>query len=290
MNKFFAIIIILLLLLICTIIYNVIYEVVRCKKNGLHIAKMCETPKPPSIFIRFFVLMPRQIIEDLYNRHDYEFLENGFHLFVGEQGSGKTITLVYMLMQMQKKYPKMHVRTNMGYKYENGVIDSWKDLIFKNNGIYGQIDVIDEVQNWFNSLQSKDFPPEMFSEITQQRKQRKCIYGTSQVWGRVAKPIREQVAYVYKPFTMFGCVTFVRKYKPCVDDEGSIDELKPRGMFFFVHNSDIRNAFDTYKKIQVQSLKGFKHEGDQMRESVTVPPTGGGNVTGHIKVKSAFSK
>lgn len=273
MNLFILLLLLLLAGILIVILVNVILEIISCKKQGLHLAKMAKLPKKISAFKRLFVLFPRQIVNDLFNRQDYEFLENGFHLFVGEQGSGKTITLVYMLLQMQKKYPKMLVRTNMGYKYENGTINSWKDLVFKNNGIYGQIDVIDEVQNWFNSLQSKDFPPEMFSEITQQRKQRKCIYGTSQVWGRVAKPIREQVAFVYKPCTIFGCLTIVRKFKPNVDDEGTIDKLEPRGMFFFIHNAEIRNAFDTYKKIQVQSLKGYKSENEQIR-SVSALPSG----------------
>lgn len=257
---FIILILIFVLVLICTYI--------QCRFiKKMKVPKQCKAPKKKNILIRLLYYLPHQIVIDLFNKQDYEFNENGFHLFVGEQGSGKTISLVYTLMQMQKQYPKMKVRTNMSYKYEDGEIKSWKNLVFSNNGIYGQIDVIDEVQNWFNSLQSKDFPPEMFSEITQQRKQRKCIFGTSQVWGRVAKPIREQVKYVYKPLTLFGCLTIIRKYKPNVDDEGSIDNLKLRSISFFIHNDEVRNAFDTYKKIQTQSLKGYKSEDKQIRKN-----------------------
>ena len=269
--KYLTYLLYMLILVVLIIFISSMYEVYLCKKENLKIAKNCPKPKKKNFFIKLFVMFPRRFIRDIYNRSDYEFLESGFHLFVGEQGSGKTITLVYMLLRLQKQYPKLVVRTNLLYKYENGTIKNWKDLVFRNNGIYGQVDVIDEVQNWFNSLQSKDFPPEMFAEITQQRKQKKCILGTSQVWGRVAKPIREQVSIVYKPITVFGCLTFVRKYKPCVKDDGSIDKLQPRGMFFFVHNDIIRNAFDTYKKIQVQSLKGYKSENEQIRSSVVLP-------------------
>lgn len=257
---FILLILIFVLVLVCTYI--------QCRFiKKMKVPKQCKAPKKKSLLIRLFYNLPRQIVIDLFNKQDYEFNESGFHLFVGEQGSGKTISLVYTLMQLQKQYPKMKVRTNMLYKYEDGEIKSWKNLVFSNNGIYGQIDVIDEVQNWFNSLQSKDFPPEMFSEITQQRKQRKCIFGTSQVWGRVAKPIREQVKYVYKPLTLFGCLTIIRKYKPNVDDEGSIDTLKLRSISFFIHNDEVRNAFDTYKKIQTQSLRGYKSEDKQIRKN-----------------------
>ena len=257
---FFGFIYIFLLNMVLTFI---IFRFIKKKK----LPKICSKPKCRTILQRILFDLPYQIISDKFNKSDYEFNESGFHLFVGEQGSGKTISLVYTLMQMQKQYPKLKVRTNMAYKYEDGEIKSWKNLVFSNNGVYGQIDVIDEVQNWFNSLQSKDFPPEMFSEITQQRKQRKCIFGTSQVWGRVAKPIREQVKYVYKPLTLFGCLTIIRKYKPNVDDEGSIDTLKLRSISFFIHNDEVRNAFDTYKKIQTQSLKGYKSEDKQIRKN-----------------------
>lgn len=258
----------LFIILIFIFISVLIGTYIQCRFiKKMKVPKICKEPKKKSIIFRLLFDFPHQIILDKFNKKDNEFCENGFHLFVGEQGSGKTISLVYTLLQMQKKYPKMKVRTNMLYKYEDGEIKSWKNLVFSNNGIYGQIDVIDEVQNWFNSLQSKDFPPEMFSEITQQRKQRKCIYGTSQVWSRVAKPIREQVKFVYKPITVFGCLTIIRKYKPCVDDEGSIDDLKLRSISFFVHNDEIRNAFDTYKKIQTQSLKGYKSEDKQIRKN-----------------------
>lgn len=274
--------VIILLCMLAVFIINMLYAVYKNKREGKHIGKSCREPKKDGILKRILVFLPQRIIDDMYNRQDYEFLEQGFHLFVGEQGSGKTISLVYTLLRMKKKYPKLKVRTNMGYANEDGPIKNWKDLVFKNNGIYGQIDVIDEVQNWFNSLQSKDFPPEMFSEISQQRKQRKCIYGTSQVWGRVAKPIREQVAFVYMPTTLFGCLTILRKYKPSIDNDGSIDNLKFRSVTFFVHNDEIRNAFDTYKKIQVQSLKGYKSEQYQLRVG-SVLPTGSDEprVVGH---------
>lgn len=229
------------------------------QKNGKSIAKVVRLKKE-SFFERIFFKLPFQIVADMYNHADYEFTENGLHLIVGEQGTGKTITLVYLLMRYKRQFPELKIRSNMKYAFEDGAIKNWKDLVFRNNGVFGEIDVIDEIQNWFNSLESKDFPVEMFQEITQQRKQRKMIIGTSQVWQRVAKPIREQVKLVYEPRTYFGCLTVVRISKPVINDDGSVEKLLPRGMFFFVHDDDIRNAFDTYHKIQVMSLKGFKEQ------------------------------
>ena len=155
-----------------------------------------------------------------------------------------------MLLRLKKMYPRLKIKTNFNFNYQDGEINHWKDIVSSTNGIYGEINVIDEVQNWFNSLQSKDFPIEMISEITQQRKQRKCIIGTSQVFSRVAKPIREQTYFLYEPVTLFGCLTIVRKYKPLLSADGLTDTKNLIGMFFFVHNKELRESFDTYHKIE----------------------------------------
>lgn len=190
-----------------------------------------------------------------------EFLEYGLHLVCGEQGSGKTTTVVDLLLNRWKKqYPFLKIYTNLDYKYEDGFITHWKDLLSeqRSNGKYGVVNVIDEISSWFSSLQSKDFPPEMLGEISQQRKQRKCILGTAQVFGRVAKPIREQTSFVYLPYTIAGCLTVVRVSKPIYYDETTFTFKKYIKTYFFVHTPKIRNSFDTYKRIEHYSKEGFK--------------------------------
>lgn len=218
-----------------------------------------------SFFKRILIDLPRQIILDRFNNDPDEFKEYGVHIIAGKQGTGKSITLTYLLMRYQEMYPKIKVATNYYYEYEDKHIEHWKDIINYNNGKYGVIVVLDEIQNWFNSLQSKDFPPEMLTEITQQRKQRKVIFGTSQVFGRVAKPIREQTYMLYEPTTLFGCLTFVRKYDITTDISGNTDTKKYRGCFFFIQNAEIRGSFDTYRKVENLSQVGFKTEEQQLR-------------------------
>jgi hypothetical protein len=202
---------------------------------------------------------PKQLMYDRLNFDPDFFREYGVHMVAGKQGSGKTVTVAYMLRRFQKMYPKLKVKTNFDYKHEDGQINHWKDTLGADNGIYGEILVVDETQNWFNSLQSKDFPIEMMTEITQQRKQRKCIIGTSQVFERVAKPIREQTYMLYQPFTIAGCLTVVFKFEPVIkSDSGNPDKKRFRGIFFFVHNQELRESFDTYHKIEKMVEGGFK--------------------------------
>ena len=61
---------------------------------------------------------------------------------------------------------------------------------------FGVICCLDEMQNWFSSNQSRDFPPEMLQVITQNRKNRRVIFGTAQTFNRLSKPIREQATEV----------------------------------------------------------------------------------------------
>lgn len=218
-----------------------------------------------SFLKRIFIDFPKQLILDAFNRDPDNFREYGVHIIAGKQGSGKSITLTYMLLKYQQMYPKLKIKTNYYYEFENAHIGHWKDVVNGTNGIYGEIDVLDEIQNWFNSLQSKDFPPEMLTEITQQRKQTKMILGTSQVFSRIAKPIREQTYMLYEPTTILGCLTIVRKYDITTDVSGQTDTKKFKGVFFFVHNDKLRNSYDTYRKIIDLSNEGFKSETEQIR-------------------------
>lgn len=213
--------------------------------------------KKPSFFKRLLIQFPERIVKDRFNVVPDEFNEYGLHMFCGEQGSGKTTSVVELLLRLKKQYPQCKIRTNMGYIHEDEPLQDWKSLVGDGNGIYGQIEVIDEIQTWFSSLESKNFPPEMLSEVSMQRKQRKMLVGTCQLWNRIAKPIREQTSYVYMPFTILGCLTIVRVTKPRFwDDEKQVFKRYLR-TYFYVHTDEIRNSFDTYKKIQRYKEVGF---------------------------------
>lgn len=255
------ILITLVVLLIAFIISFVLWFCYYRLVKKMEFPKSISEYKPIGLFKRLFYQFPKMFWLDRFNRIPGEFQEYGLHLFCGEQGSGKTTSVVDLLMNRWKKqYPLLKVYTNLDYKYEDGSITHWKDLLSdeRSNGKYGVVNVIDEIQSWFSSLQSKDFPPEMLGEISQQRKQRKCIVGTAQVFGRVAKPIREQTSFVYLPFTIAGCLTVVRVSKPIYYDEQTFTFKKFIKTYFFVHTPKLRNAFDTYKRIERYTNEGFK--------------------------------
>ena len=96
-----------------------------------------------SILKRLFVEFPKQFILDRFNNDPDEFKEYGVHIIAGKQGSGKSITLTYLLLRYQQMYPHLKIATNYYYSNEDKHIEHWKDIINYNNGKYGVIVVLD---------------------------------------------------------------------------------------------------------------------------------------------------
>lgn len=188
----------------------------------------------------------------------------------GRQGAGKTIGMVEFIMRMQEEYPKALCTTNLDYVYEDKSLKDWKMLMDYKNGKQGVIVSMDELQNWFSSNDSKNFPPEMLTIITQNRKNRRIILGTSQNFYLLAKAIRSQATEVRRCVTLFGCLTIVKRVEPFLDSEGNVVEFKNRGMYFFVHNKELRNAYDTYKVIERARNVGFKEQTQEISNNTTL--------------------
>lgn len=217
--------------------------VIRLKKRGL--------------LKQLFYDVPRRYVMDLYSREPGFFQPKGIHMFCGEQGCGKTIAAVEMMLRLQKQYPQAKMITNFGVTSENDELKEWQQLLTYTNGHKGVIVGIDEIQNWFMSGLNK-LPEGMLEVATQNRKNNRILCCTAQVFTRVNKGLREQVTMVYNPHTFLGCFTVVVKRKPRFDSEGNVIEMKYRGMYCFTHSDELRQAYDTYKVIHTLAKEGFK--------------------------------
>lgn len=207
------------------------------------------------------------------------------------QGNGKTLSAVDYVVNNLKQYPFCILVTNVEIKdypynayYEvvngntfirdietNEVITTddiingiYKKVCIKwdgldclkaiKNGEYGVIFFVDEIQLYMNSLDSKNIPMEVMTELSQQRKQRISIVGTSQVFMRIAKPTREQI------FDVVICRNFLKLFQwnevinPATakeKDSKLICAIKFR--YWFFHSPEMYKRYDTYSKID--SLK-----------------------------------
>lgn len=213
--------------------------------------------KSPGLLKKLFILFPRQFARDFFSRPADWFRYQGVIVFTGRQGSGKTVALVEQTLRMQHEYPSCKCIGNLAYVHEDDELTDWRQLIEYKNGHRGVIVQMDEMQNWFSSNQSKNFPPELLEVITQNRKNRRVILGTSQSFNRLAKPLREQTTEVRRCLTIAGCLTVVHRVEPELNSQGEVEKWKHRGFYWFVHTPEIRDSYDTYHVIESLAKSGF---------------------------------
>lgn len=184
---------------------------------------------------------------------DY-FYPAGIWVFCGPQGSGKTLSMVQTLKEMLKDYPKAKVCSNLeirGLDREVIPFTEYEQLQTIDNGVYGIIFVIDEIHVLWNSLESKDIPISEMATFCQMRKNRRVILGTSQVYGRIAKPIREQLQYVIDCRNFFNLIQVNNIIDPNQGEEkdGHLtgEQICTRVWF---HTPALYGSYDTLFKIQ----------------------------------------
>jgi len=203
----------------------------------------------------------------------------GTMIYVGPQGSGKTLSAVRYLLALMEQYPKAIVCTNIeltdfpfnahldpeathGWAYNKGVepednrpiveyvgLDCLKFLM---NDYQGVIYLIDELHLELNSLESRNIDINVMIEISQQRKQRKHIIGTSQEFMRLAKPLREQVRDIVLCRCLFGRMQSNRLLDgaTAVETSGGHVDAVIRKKSFFWHTPAMYKAYDTYAKMK----------------------------------------
>lgn len=188
------------------------------------------------------------------NKNPDELDVTGINIFTGSQGSGKSLSMIHVFKKLIYDFPKAIVVTNLEFNFEipNKIkkYEGFEDFKIE-NGIYGVIYLLDEIHLILNSLESKGVPLSIIVELSQQRKQRKLILGTSQVYSRMAKPLREQIRNIIickNYFSLFQINYLVDAFESQEDNNGKLKFKKMKVSFFF-HRKEDYLAYDTYKKM-----------------------------------------
>lgn len=185
--------------------------------------------------------------------------EYGLKVYCGAQGAGKTLSAIRYVKSLCYAYPAAILVTNVlindlpcwteVYEYE-GI----EDLFRYSNGTHGVIYLIDEIHLEFNSLESKNIPISTVTEVSQLRKQRKVIVGTSQVAMRIAKPLREQFDYLIDCSNIFGVIQVNRMYdnNTIVQNEaGELDlDNSKSDLSIWIHDWRQYVNYDTFAKMR----------------------------------------
>lgn len=191
---------------------------------------------------------------NFFNDPNY-FYPAGIWVFCGPQGSGKTLSAVSALQSLVRRYPAARVISNMAVTLPDGRdYEPWtgyEQLTTESNGTHGIIFFLDEIHVLWNSLESKNIPISEMAAFCQMRKDRRVIIGTSQVYGRIAKPIREQLQYVVACRNYFSLlqVNHVLDPQQTTEKDGKLcaPEICTRWWF---HTPGLYDSYDTLLKIR----------------------------------------
>ena len=195
------------------------------------------------------------------NNPDF-FHPDGIIVFTGPQGSGKTLSACKMVKRLAADYPKAILCSNLEIKgcpipvipFED--YEQIKELSNQEKGI---IFLIDEIHVLWNSLESKNVPISEMAVFAQMRKARRIIIGTSQVYGRIAKPIREQLKYAVRCRTILKYLQINQIIDPngekCKGEkDGELDGEIVHTEWFF-HRPEDYLSYNTFTKIERLSRK-----------------------------------
>jgi len=217
---------------------------------------------------------------------DY-FKPYGIQAFFGEQGSGKTITLIHFYQKLAKRYPKAIVVSNIVLHNRkqlrfDGNSEKFKELLkrgidpvseyifysskeeyaivnkYIRNGKYGVILLTDEYQNYFSNQDSRNVPTWVIEQAAQNRKQRRIHLVSSQDYDQIAKPTRRRSDIAFKcrtyslPFSKGPIFTVYWAYdakRLDFDNSGRQTGAKPLKMGWFFQSAKLRNSFDTFQVV-----------------------------------------
>lgn len=194
------------------------------------------------------------------NLHPHYFKPDGTLVFCGPQGSGKTLSACRYVYNLVQSYPRAIVVSNVhltdiDYIPFDGLTNTINNA--PNNGEFGTIILIDEIQTEFSSLESSKVSPTVLAIISQQRKRRVHIVGTAQLFTRISKAFREQIRGAVDCDAILGgsiqrnrIIDFAR----CAYDiNGNLTETAYSGQFLWTRK---KSDFDRYDTTQVIERKG----------------------------------
>lgn len=193
--------------------------------------------------------------KDKYKRPPKNQFPVGSIVFKGYQGSGKTLSLVQYVIELQKEFPNCLIYSNV---IING-LDNFKLITDDNvlnealtvkNGPQGVAVVLDEAHLYFGK--KSGIPLDVLTAISQQRKDRRRMIFTSQIWEELDISLRKQVKDIVSCRNIFG---FIQINTVSDGETLTYDKLKSayvankRYTYIFKHNESLYQRYDTYQKI-----------------------------------------
>lgn len=179
----------------------------------------------------------------------------GSKVYKGYQGSGKTLSMVFDALQLKKEFPNCKIYSNVKLLCDIDYIYIDNDYVLEEalncqNGPNGVLILLDEAHLFFNK--KNGIPLDVLTCISQQRKDRRRLCFTSQIWEELDISLRKQVKEVVTCKNIFRKIqinTISDGETISWDNKKSEYTAKKIGTVIFKHNEKLYNSFDTRQKI-----------------------------------------
>lgn len=182
----------------------------------------------------------------------------GTRVYKGFQGSGKTLSMVFYAFQIQKQYPKCVIFSNIKINGLNNYYyfdddDGLKQALEHRNGCDGVLVLLDEAHLYFGK--KSGVPLDVLTAISQQRKDRRRIVFSSQIWEELDISLRKQCKEIVSCRTIFSSFCPLQINTISDGESLSYDKLNSEYVAktirteIFKHSSDLYNCYDTTQKI-----------------------------------------
>lgn len=179
----------------------------------------------------------------------------GSRVYKGFQGSGKTLSMTKYAIDIANVYPNAKIFSNFIIKGINNFNlikddDDLKYALALRNGTDGVLVLLDEAHLYFGKKSGISL--DVLTAISQQRKDRRRIVFSSQIWEELDISLRKQVKEIVNCRTLFGFLQI-----NTISDGESLIYDKMQGLYvakkirteIFKHNVDLYESYDTYQKI-----------------------------------------
>lgn len=177
----------------------------------------------------------------------------GSRVYIGRQGKGKTLSMVDYTHRLKKEFPDCRIFSNVIlYDIEYKLLKNDGDVALAleyQNGSDGVLVLLDEAHLFFHK--STGIPLEVLTSISQQRKDRRKLVFTTQIWNEMDMSLRKQVNDVVQ------CRNIGRFQYNVIYDGATVELNKADYSYsmqridseIFKHNDIYYGRYDTYQKI-----------------------------------------
>lgn len=177
----------------------------------------------------------------------------GSAVYFGFQGQGKTLALTQYAFRVKSEFPKCKIFSNYnlyGIDYTYLISDQdVKDALSFQNGQDGVLILLDEAHLYFGKKTGIGL--ETLTAISQQRKDRRRICFTSQIWEELDISLRKQVKEIHHCHKFLNLII----QNVCDGETLSYDKIKSEYVAkhiryeIFKMNDEYYKRYNTYQKI-----------------------------------------